>query len=363
MNIIPLLIILATVVLLFWVTFSRIDRIRKITESTNKHIQALLKINSIKMEMDNISKESSEKLEELELSNIFFTNANEAIVVADADKNIIRVNPAFSQITGYSFEDVKGLPLKTITSGAEDDSYYDVIWDELTQNKTINKQLINRTKKGEIYPAKYNLSAVYNADEELNYVVVLISDITKEKEKEKELIKMAKEDALTKLPNKVAFYDRLEMAIEYSKRSSTKFALMFIDLDEFKPVNDNYGHQAGDKLLIETGVRLKESVRGSDSVCRIAGDEFTAIIPNIKNPTDAALIAEKMINNLIEPCIIDGNNITIKASIGITVYPDDMKLIEDKSMNESDSLTHLADEAMYFAKNAGKNQYKFRNDE
>jgi len=290
---------------------------------------------------------------ELRRAATVFDNTDEGIVVTDSEINIILVNKAFTAITGYKPEEVLGKNPRLQQSGRHDIAFYKVMWDTLINDGQWRGQLWNRKKNGEIYPAWENISIVKNAEGKITNYVAIFSDISVLKESEKHLEHLAHHDNLTGLPNRLRFTANLEQAIESAKRHTQKVALLFLDVDRFKHINDTLGHDIGDKLLIEFSKRLKNCVRAEDTVARLGGDEFTIVLTEIEHGEDACLIADKIVKEIRKKFIFDKHTIDTSTSIGISIFPD--------NANSYEELMRTADSAMYHAKAAGRNRYQFFN--
>lgn len=293
-------------------------------------------------------KQAEEKLRQ---AAAVFDNTSEAIMVTDALGTIVAVNEAYSQITGYSADEVLGKQPSLHQSGHHDQSFYQQLWQALKTAGHWQGEIWNRRKNGEVYPAWETISAVRDGNGDIvNYVSVL-SDISSIKEAENRLRHLAHHDSLTDLPNRVAFLANLEQALEHAQRNQKKVALLFLDLDRFKLVNDTLGHDIGDELLKSVAQRLKRTVRGEDLVARLGGDEFTVMIEGLAHAQDAALLARKVIDTIVEPIKLQQHDISTSTSIGIGIYPDDAHSVS--------GLLKAADAAMYRAKHNGRGNYEF----
>ena len=289
---------------------------------------------------------------QLRIADNVFEHTSEAIMVTDADKTILRVNKAFTNITGYSeTEAVGSSPNKLLKSGKHDDNFYQSLWHTLMADGVWEGEILDRHKNGVIFPCWHNISNVTDGQGNVIQHISIFSDITEKKVAEEHIQNLAQFDQLTKLPNRMLFYDRLQQAFSRARRNKSKIGLMFIDLDRFKIVNDSLGHHAGDQLLIEVAKRLTKSVRGQDTVARFAGDEFTIVLEDLKDGENAGRVAENVLKALAVKVVLDNNEIVTGASIGISIYPDDGEEVE--------SLVKNADMAMYLAKGRGKNRYEF----
>ncbi|MBF0262577.1 MAG: EAL domain-containing protein [Magnetococcales bacterium] len=287
----------------------------------------------------------------LTLAAKVFETATEGILITDAKGRIIKCNHAFMEISGYSFEEVYGRLPSMMSSGRHDQAFYEAMWKGILEDGAWSGEIWNRRKCGEIFPQKLSITTVWNGDNELTHYVGIFSDITELKETEKRLEQMAYFDALTHLPNRVLFRDRLQHELDKKTRYDFTLAVFFIDLDRFKHVNDSLGHSAGDQLLVEVAERIRISLRKYDTVARLGGDEFAAIITGLKDGREAAPVARKIIESLKTAFYINGHEVFVGASIGISVFPNDGEEIE--------TLTKHADIAMYKAKESGRGVIKF----
>ncbi|CAA6603459.1 PAC domain protein [Rhodospirillaceae bacterium LM-1] len=289
--------------------------------------------------------------EAMRLSEAVFKNVDTGIFVTDPSGTIIRINPAFTRITGYENDEIIGQTSGILKSGVQDDNFYDEMWDRLRDVGHWEGEIWNRRKTGNIYPEWLRIDAVQDAVGRLTNYVATFTDITFRKEIENQLRLQATHDTLTGLPNRYLFTDRLLHALAQADRATQKAALLFVDLDGFKEVNDCYGHAAGDQLLIEVAQRLQALVRASDTVARLAGDEFTLILSGVIKSQDARIVAEKVVETLSKPFKLKECEASVSASVGIALYPDDA--------TDSDKLLIAADAAMYAIKQKGKNGYGF----
>ncbi|MBF0166516.1 MAG: diguanylate cyclase [Alphaproteobacteria bacterium] len=289
--------------------------------------------------------------EAMRLAEAVFKNVDTGIFVTDAEGAIVRTNPAFTRITGYESEDVIGKTADLLKSGVQEDSFYEEMWEKLRSLGHWEGEIWNRRKSGNIYPEWLRIDAVLDSAGRLTNYVATFTDITFRKEIENQLRLQATHDTLTGLPNRYLFTDRLLHALAQADRSTQKAALLFVDLDGFKEVNDSYGHMAGDQLLIEVATRLQALVRATDTVARLAGDEFTLILSGVIKWQDASTVAEKVVETLSQPFLLKEGQASISASVGIALYPDDA--------TDSDKLLIAADAAMYAIKQKGKNGFGF----
>ena len=279
-----------------------------------------------------------------------FTHAHEGIMITDATAIITEVNDTFSQITGYTREDMLGKNPNILQSGRHPPEFFNKMWEALLAQGYWRGEIWNRRKNGDVYPEILTISVVKNAKGKVLHYVSLSTDITSLKNYQGQLEHIAHYDVLTNLPNRVLLADRLSQAMAHCQRHKQSLAVAFMDLDRFKEVNDNYGHDVGDKLLIALSQRMKDALREGDTLARIGGDEFIAIMGDLQNIKLSTAILERLLKVTSDPVIVDGINIQVSASIGVTFYPQDN--------SGADHLMRHADQAMYSAKQAGKNCYR-----
>jgi diguanylate cyclase (GGDEF)-like protein/PAS domain S-box-containing protein len=289
--------------------------------------------------------------EKLQLSARVFENSTEGIIVTDAANRILMVNKAFSAVTGYEPEEVIGNKPSLLSSGRQDPAFYKEMWEALQTHGEWRGEIENRRKNGEIYPEWLNLSVVKSPEGNITNYVAVFSDLTKRKEIENRLDFLAHYDSLTSLPNRMLFQERLGQSLVKARKKGLPLAVMVMDIDRFKLINDSIGHAAGDRLLLEIANRLTACVPTGDSVCRLGGDEFAVIVTDIATPGDAADRAGEIQQALRHTISIEGHEIHLSASIGISLFPDDADTLE--------SLLGNADAAMYSAIDAGGNTYRF----
>lgn len=289
--------------------------------------------------------------EELQLASMVYSHTGEATMVTDERNRIIAVNPAFTHITGYSQDEVLGKNPKLLSSGKHDSDFYTIMWEEIKTSGMWQGEIWNRKKNGEIYPEWLTINTIHDREGKLHRHVALFSDITDKVRSDELIWRQANFDLLTGLPNRRMFYDRLEQEIKKSNRSGLPLALLFIDLDRFKEVNDTLGHQKGDSLLVEAASRIISCVRESDTVSRLGGDEFTVILSELADTDHVEKIAEHIITILAEPFTLESEMAYVSASIGITFYPSDARDVEQ--------LVRNADQAMYVAKDTGRNRFSY----
>lgn len=282
-------------------------------------------------------------------------NTNEGVIITDAKMTILALNKAFSDITGYSEEEAIGQTPRLLQSGKNDKAFYQAMWSSLNARDQWVGEIWNRRKNGEIYPEWLNISTVKNGAGSITHYVGIFSDISLLKAKELHLQQLAHFDTLTGLANRRLFQQRFEHAIVQAAPDQKKVALLYIDLDGFKPINDTHGHDVGDSVLQIIAKRFQQTIRGDDTVCRLGGDEFGIILDDIKQADNAVVVANKLIQRAARTIVVKEKEMALGCSIGISIYPDHGE--------EPGSLLKLADVAMYSAKQAGKNQYRFCSDE
>jgi len=287
---------------------------------------------------------------ELRIAGAVFESAAEAIMVTDGQNLILRVNPAFTVITGYTPKEVIGLNPRLLKSGRHDASYYAAMWEALKSRGHWQGEIWNRHKNGNIYVEWLSISRIEADETTGGHYLAVFNDITQRKEAEEILRHRANFDALTDLPNRSLFYDRLQAAINQAHRYHRIFMLMMIDLDHFKEVNDTYGHPAGDELLVEAAHRLISCVRESDTVARHGGDEFAVILSEVLHAGEAEQIAQRMVRLMAEPFHLDAGTAHISASIGLAIYP--------QHGTDSEQLQRNADKVLYEVKESGRNAYR-----
>lgn len=285
--------------------------------------------------------------EKLRLAATIFEHSSEAMLITDADNNIINVNPAFTQITGFSVEEVIGMNPRMLSSGRQDPVFYRDMWRSLSKIGYWQGEVWNRRKNGEVFIEWLTINLVFNEEGKVTHHLAFFSDITEKKQADELIWNHANFDHLTQLPNRRLFRDRLAQEIRMADRAKLGMALLFIDLDRFKEVNDTLGHDAGDALLVEAARRISSCVRESDTVARLGGDEFTVILSRVTDESHVERVAQNIIHTLARPYEQLGDDITSSASIGITFYPTDGA--------DAGSLVKNADQAMYLSKNKGRN--------
>ncbi len=293
--------------------------------------------------------------EKLEQAAVVFEHTSDAVLITNTEHKIIAINHAYSRISGYSEAESLGQDAGFTKSGQHDENFYHEMREQLEQTGSWQGEIWDRRKDGEIYPKWLSINSVRNDRGAMRYYVGVFSDISHIKSTEDKLRHLALHDSLTGLPNRLSFNDQLERALHHAKRNEQGVAVLFLDLDRFKTINDSLGHPIGDALLIEVASRLKSCLRNEDVIARLGGDEFTIIMEDILTPEDAAKVSEKIIHALSAPVDLDGHQFYITTSIGISLFPEDGGSVTELVKN--------ADAAMYRAKESGRNRYEFYSSE
>ena len=289
--------------------------------------------------------------EDLRLAAQVFENSGEAIMIMDADNRVVSVNRAYSEMTGFQAAEVLGRLPAMLHSDLHDADFYQRLWHSVAETGYWQGEIWNRRKNGEAYPEWLGISTLRSPDGEVTHYVAISSDISERKAAEARIEFLAHHDPLTDLPNRLLLKDRLERAIVHGERTGTKVALLFIDLDRFKTVNDSLGHPVGDRLLREAAQRLRACIRDMDTVSRQGGDEFLVVLTELNDADAVTGVAENILAALAVPFSLDGHDVAISCSVGIAVCPEDG--------SDFDGLLKKADIAMYHAKEAGRNAFRY----
>ncbi len=280
-----------------------------------------------------------------------FLYADESIFITNPQGLIIETNPAFTRTTGYEREEVLGKNPAFLQSGRHDSAFYSRLWETVMEQGHWSGEVWNRRKNGEIYPDKLTVSVVRNDDGTTLSFVCISSDISLLKAQQDKLERIALHDTLTGLPNRALLNDRLGMALADARRLRKKMALCFIDLDGFKPINDRFGHDKGDQVLIGVAQRMMGTLRATDTVARLGGDEFVVVLSELTHERELVGTLQRLMGAIAMPYELDGQTATVSASIGVTLFPDDDV--------DAETLLRHADQAMYLAKSRGRNCYHF----
>lgn len=290
--------------------------------------------------------------EKIRMSTTVFENINEGIIISDNKGLIQFVNPAFTKVTGYLPEDVIGKRPSILQSGRHDKDFYHEMWKKLVDNGGWQGEIWNRRKSGEIYAEWLSITAMKNTHGETTHYAGVFNDITYKKDNEELVHHLAFHDPLTHLPNRRMFLERMDVELAHAKREGAQLAIIFLDLDNFKQVNDILGHNAGDMVLQLAAKSIQSALRESDSVSRFGGDEFTVMVPKLRNAQDAGDVARKILDSFSSSEMVVGTDrVRVQASLGISIYPIDGLTGED--------LINKADRAMYFAKKEKKGTFRF----
>jgi len=298
---------------------------------------------------EDISQQKKDK-EQLQLAASVFTTAREGILICDPKGAILDVNEMFTHITGYSRAEVLGRNPRILKSGRQSDAFYSDLWRSIQENGRWSGEIWNKAKDGRVYPEMLTISAVYDRSSKVQHYVALFSDITQSKEQERQLERMAHFDALTNLPNRNLLADRLQQAMAQANQREQMLAVACIDLDGFRSVNENYGQEAGDYLLMSVAQRMKRTIREADTLARIGGDEFVAVLNDLPDGEAARPILENLLSCASEPDLFGEVSVHVSASIGVVFYPQTEEI-------DADQLLRQAGQAMYQSKLAGKNRF------
>ena len=289
--------------------------------------------------------------ESLRLAQRIIENTAEAVVVTDADGLIVDINQAYTRITGYERHELIGMNPNVNQSGRHEPVFFVDLWRQLIDTGYWAGEIWDRRKDGEVYPKWLTINAIRDDQGKTRHYVGIFTDISEKKATETKLKNLAFYDPLTGLPNRVYFRERLEEALAVRQRRGSRMALLFIDLDRFKDVNDTLGHNAGDELIVQASKRIRGCLRKTDTVARLGGDEFTVILAEVANEAYAGQLAQHVIERLRQRFVLSGTDVFIGASIGISLYPEDG--------DDSETLVRNADTAMYHAKENGRGNYQF----
>ncbi|MFT5805974.1 MAG: diguanylate cyclase (GGDEF)-like protein/PAS domain S-box-containing protein [Moritella dasanensis] len=293
--------------------------------------------------------------EKIKLSSRVFSETNEGLMITDVTGRIIDINPAFTRATGYSLNEVLGQTPSILSSNKQSPIFFIEMWQSLVEQGYWHGEVWNKKKNGELFAARLSISSLSNDDGETLHYVGLFADITQAKQQQKKLELMAHYDMLTELPNRSLLADRFKLGISHSQQTGTMLGVCFLDLDNFKPVNDRYGHDIGDQLLIAVAQRLNANIRNEDTASRQGGDEFVLLLGEIESLQHCQELLTRINDCLAQPYLIAGHIFNISVSIGVTLYPDN-----DADL---DTLLRHADYSMYQAKLAGKNRFHLFNPE
>ena len=295
---------------------------------------------------------TSHKLAELRLRQMasVFEHSQEGIMITDPATRILDVNASFVRVTGYSREEVLGRTPTLLKSGLQDTAFYRALWRDLNETGRWHGEIWNRKKSGELYPEILHINAVRDPSDRVTHYIGMFIDITDLKNSQSRLENLAHYDVLTGLPNRLLLGYRLRQALDDAQRHERLAAVCFLDLDNFKLINDHHGHETGDRLLIDIGRRLRDILRSNDTVARLGGDEFVILLNDLRNQEELDNVLVRLLDGVAHPVRIDALQIVITVSVGVTIYP-----LDD---HDPDTLLRHADQAMYQAKQMGRNRYQ-----
>jgi len=283
-------------------------------------------------------------------SSAFF-HSSVAMTISSHDNKIIAVNHAFTQITGFQEHEILGKNPRILSSGKHDKQFYEDMWAALSHDKKWNGEIWNKRKNGELFLEWITINAITNSAGDITHYCSIFADITERKAAEEAICRLTYNDPLTELPNRRAFMERLEEHLSHSKADQSLFAILFLDLDNFKDINDTLGHNIGDAVIKETALRLKTCIRDDDLIARLGGDEFTVCLTNLNTADDASTVAQKLLDAMTSPFILEEERLYFSFSIGIALFP-------EHGESTQELLKH-ADQAMYHAKFSGRNKFSF----
>jgi diguanylate cyclase (GGDEF)-like protein/PAS domain S-box-containing protein len=293
-----------------------------------------------------------QKKRDLRLASLALNTMLESCIITDENNTIIYTNLQYTNLTGYSAHEVLGKNPNVLSSGKQDKKFYQNLWSELIKNGAWEGEIWNRKKSGELFPEWIKLKVIQDGDGKPCYYIGVFSDVTSRKKIEAKLLHYAFYDPLTSLPNRRLFTERLDQAIRVSKRNKDKMAVIFLDLDYFKEVNDQHGHIVGDKLLCHVANTIKTSLREVDTLARFGGDEFVILLPNLRSKKDVTQLIKRLLSGFKNfRFITESQEISITASMGGALYPDDTI--------DAEALIKHADTAMYHVKKNGRNNFYF----
>ena len=287
------------------------------------------------------------------LASRVFESIREGIMVTDNQQKIVFVNKAFTSLTGFSFDEVYERSPKILSSGWHNSEFYEAMWSTIRATGTWRGEIWNKKNDGSLILEELSISQVKDSKGDITHYVGVFQDITLRKELEAKIHYQAYHDVLTGLPNRILLQDRMIQAIHYAEREKQKIGLIYVDVDRFKRINDHFGHHIGDKLLQMIAERINKSLRASDTIARIGGDELIILLPNMHSRDHCLRLADKIKDQIIKPFYIEGHELFVTCSMGISMYPEDS--------TDVDNLLKLADNALYEVKNNGRNNYRFYN--
>lgn len=297
-------------------------------------------------------KEPDSRLQKLEIEASVYHVMDDAVVIAAGDGTILSVNKTYSSITGFRPEEVVGRKTSVLNSGTQPESFYERLWETLERSDQWQGELWNRRRNGQRFLAAMTIRNQRDAEGRILRRVAIFRDITEQRRMEQEVLRRASRDALTGLPNRTLLFDRLDQELRKASREGRLVALLFLDLDHFKEVNDRLGHKAGDELLRQAASRISQCVRKSDTVARLGGDEFAVLMGDLRDRDRVRVVADEIVRVLSEPFALGRHHSAgVTTSLGVAMFPDDSIVASD--------LLERADHAMYAAKRSGRNCWQF----
>lgn len=323
---------------------------QEIQSQRDQLAQSLAKQEQHQKQIEQLLEQQQDSLQKLQLAASVFATAREGILITDLQSHIIEVNDSFTRITGYSREEALGNNPKLLSSGRHDAAFFDQMKQDLHSKGHWYGEIWNRRKNGELFASMMTVTTVPNAQGKAENYVGLFSDITTAKEHEAELEHIAHFDVLTNLPNRVLLADRLRQGMTQALRRDQHLAVVFLDLDGFKTVNDMHGHEAGDALLVELAHRMKQSLREVDTLARFGGDEFVALLVDLESHPASYALLNRLLEAAAQPFDYKGKTLQVSASVGVTFFPQAQDI-------DAEQLLRQADQSMYQAKQTGKNRF------
>jgi len=315
----------------------------------HEHLEEL--VSERTMELEQRTKEAREASDRLRIFSMAVEQSASSVVITDTNGMIEYVNQRFTDFTGYQQSEVLGRTPSIMKSDKNPPTLYSEMWKTISSGRVWRGEMMNRKKSGDHYWEYMTITPIVTEDQGISHYLAVQEDITHRKEYEQKLFHQANHDNLTGLPNRMLAMDRLKQSIAQACRDKTKGALLYLDLDGFKKINDNFGHEVGDQVLVSVSKRLKNSLRKTDTVARIGGDEFLVVLRGLGNKQQCAALAGKIVRDFHEPFDLAGREFYSTLSIGITFFPDEG--------TGPDDLLKNADSAMYTSKNSGRNRYSF----
>lgn len=297
------------------------------------------------------SRKESDKNDLIHITSSAFFHSSVAMTITSHDNKIIAVNTAFTQITGFKQHEILGKNPRILSSGKHDKQFYGEMWTALSREKKWSGEIWNKRKNGELFLEWITINAITNSTGEITHYCSIFADITERRAAEEAICRLTYNDPLTDLPNRRAFMERLEDSLVISRKNNQLCAILFLDLDNFKDINDTLGHDIGDAVIKETASRLKMCIREDDLIARLGGDEFTVCLTDMNSAEDASTVAQKLLDAMSSPFILDEERLYFSFSIGIALFPEHGETTQE--------LLKHADQAMYHAKFSGRNKFSF----